>query len=135
MLSLWGTTASLLFKEAICHRCQKRGHLARECRHRSQNQTHQPKNRTNYVEKEESILPIYHMEGKKNEVQPIKVQFDGKELCMEVDTGAALSVMPERVYKDSFLHLPLKNPSLILPHYKGEHIPTVGQISAPVSGV
>ena len=38
------------------------------------------------------------MEGKKNKVQPItvKVQFDGKELCMEVDTGAALSAYDTR---------------------------------------
>lgn len=53
-------------------------------------------------------------------------------LEMEVDTGAASSVMSQRTYKDNFSHLSLQKAKFNLKAYNGGQIPVLGHITKNV---
>ena len=109
------------WKSAVCHACKKRGHLARMCRSKRQQSASstrpqqgpgaQPRSqRTHTVdtgpggsretpssEDEEEVYAIFNLRQKK---QPIRVEVivNGQKLSMELDTGAALTIMSETTY-------------------------------------
>ena len=60
----------------------------------------------------ESIMPLYvtNRVGEVNKDPPIivAVEVNKKELEMELDTGAAKTVIPEAIYKEHWSHIPLK---------------------------
>ena len=110
------------FKEVDCHNCGKRGHIAAVCRSpkKSTNSRAHPPRRTNrnsrerrpqtkYVTAEATAeaendeqLPLYTVGG--GTTPPIKVPMviNDKPVCMELDTGAAMTIMPEKQYKELF---------------------------------
>lgn len=55
------------------------------------------------------------------------------DLEMEIDTGAARSVMPYAAYREKFSHLPLQSSKVKLKAYNGGRIPVLGQISVQVT--
>ena len=57
---------------------------------------------------------------------------DGKPVWMEIDTGPAVSLVSEAVYKKTLQHLPLKLSMLILKTYTTEPVPTKGVINVTV---
>ena len=63
----------------------------------------------------------------------VAVKFNEKHLQMEVDTGAAMSVISRRTYKRLFSDLKLQKPTVHLKTYTGEEISLVGQITARVT--
>lgn len=72
-------------------------------------------------------LPLYTVGGA---TPPIKVPLlvDGKSLTMELDTGAAITIVSEKQYKDLFPHLPLKESQVLLKTYSGEQLSVVGDV-------
>jgi len=56
----------------------------------------------------------------------IQVEINNKCVTMELDTGAAVSIMSEKSYH-SFPGLQLDDPSVKLKPYSGQTIPVVGQ--------
>ncbi|XP_057711364.1 uncharacterized protein K02A2.6 [Corythoichthys intestinalis] len=52
---------------------------------------------------------------------------------MEIDTGAGVSIISEKVYEQSFSHVPLEGSSVTLKGYSGEIIPVKGQFMAKVT--
>ena len=138
------------FKDAECHNCGKRGHIATVCR--SPKKKRQPGRHpskksglgTKYVtttrnqepDSEEDVndesLPLYTVGG--GATPPIKVPLlvDGKSLTMELDTGAAITIVSEKQYKDLFSHLPLKESQVLLKTYSGEQLPVVGDVTVRV---
>lgn len=52
---------------------------------------------------------------------------------MEIDTGAAVSMISEAVYEKSFSHVPLEGSSVALKTYTGQAIPVKGQFVAKVT--
>lgn len=51
---------------------------------------------------------------------------------MEIDTEAAVSIISQQVYKQSFAHLPLEGARVKLKTYTGECIPVLGQFTTTV---
>ena len=131
------------FKDAECHNCGKRGHIATVCR--SPKNKRQP--RRNDTKKQfgtnkyvttvddnasEESLPLYTVGG--GATPPIKVPLsvDGKSLTMELDTGAAVTIMSERQYNDLLSNLPLRESQVLLKTYSGERLPVIGDIDVRV---
>ena len=52
---------------------------------------------------------------------------------MEVDTGSAVSIISETVYKKLFQHLPLKPTHFYLKTYSGERLTLLGEIHVRVT--
>uniref|UniRef100_A0A3B3TFN7 Gypsy retrotransposon integrase-like protein 1 n=1 Tax=Paramormyrops kingsleyae TaxID=1676925 RepID=A0A3B3TFN7_9TELE len=52
---------------------------------------------------------------------------------MEIDTGAAISIISEAVYKKTFAHVPLEGSNVTLKTYTGQAIPVKGQFTVRVT--
>lgn len=63
----------------------------------------------------------------------LRVELDGHPLSMEVDTGAAVSLVSEQTYNALFPDIPLLESTVTLKSYSGEPIKVVGQREVEVS--
>ena len=125
--------ASCRFCETVCHKCKKRGHLARVCRSvtkghsRQWKETHKIDSGPTDVhsDNEEVILhSCVNSVGVKANTAPYKVELevDGEIMTMEIDTGAAVSLISQKTYSTLFPNVPLMKPSLKLTTYTAETI-------------
>ena len=127
------------FKSMNCHACGKLGHIAKVCQTKKKFQssdsdgtskpTHQvvelSSNTTEY-----NLLPIGCQEGR-----PLQTTVKlGHPFVMEVDTGAAVSLINENVYQSSpvLRRLPLHSSLIQLCTYTGEGITVKGELSAAI---
>ena len=125
----------------MCHKCKKRGHLARVCRSVSKGRSRQWKEThkrptDTHSDDEEVILHVcVNSVGVKTITAPYKVELevDGEIMTMEIDTGAAVSLISQKTYFTLFPNVPLMKPSLKLTKYTAEPIRVVGQINVQVN--
>ena len=146
MLPLWRNKPqreSCKFKQAICHKCKKRGHIKRACRSRG-GPVHQPahgrRERTKWVGAENSCsesdeeFSVYTV--KVNTPHPILVDIKvhGKPLTMEVDTGAGLSLISESTLKQVMPEVlaNLQESSVHMKTYSGEPLKVLGKLNVAV---
>ena len=148
------------FREVECNKCHKKGHLARVCRssrpangptparvkaqrfshhpHRSQQSgntqpTHTIRESTVESDSEDTVLPLFKV-GRKA-LRPIVVTLNaiGRRLPMEVDTGAAVSIISAGTKEELFPDFQLTSTSLILTTYTGEEMEVTGKMQVEVS--
>ena len=99
----------------ICLHCGLKGHLAKACRKKEDvsraNNTRKFKESTNnYMSNEsENNNPeieeeIYHIHALSGKADPylVKLEVDGKEIKFEIDTGAGITVICEKAYREQF---------------------------------
>ena len=93
------------FVESICNFCNKKGHIAPACRKKKADKRKPSKNTkhltTTSDDSDAEEFNLHTVEFKTS--QPIMVHLDveGKSLPMELDTGAAFSVISETTYKST----------------------------------
>ena len=139
------------FRNAVCHYCGKKGHIARVCRTREnskggrprkmqRNQRPQPQ-KTNTVvdapsEETQNVVeveyPIFHTSASKRAPLVATLKVNDTKLVMQVDTGAALSLISESMYRSlwsSRTAPSLQKASVELRTYSGEKLRVCGRIS------
>ncbi len=131
------------YKSAKCFKCGGTGHLKSECRSKdthSHERFGKPK-RTHYVETDgetqvadDEPLGMYTNSLGQEANPPIIVSMcvANRLLDMELDTGAACSVISEELYNRKFHDVPLQTGPR-LHTYGGREIPTIGQLEVPVT--
>ena len=127
------------FKTAKCHKCDKVGHIKKACRGSQpaardkgkQNRNQQRVARYVMAEEEEEEVYCVNETGKR----AFKANFavNRRNVRMEVDTGAAVSIISEAMYKESFADVPLGGSNVTLKTYTGQVIPVRGQFVAKVT--
>ena len=139
------------FKDA---NCKKRGHLARVCRGnrpgRGQRQNEDSRRRQQPLAREnvhnvdrelgpgedqprppsddETMFTMFRVGGNPQTPMVVTMEVNGKLLTMEVDTGAAVSVISTATRDQMFPDCPLINTSAVLTTYTGERMPLAGEI-------
>ena len=116
------------FKEAICHYCRKPGHLARVCRSKAkQGKQSQASDRKTHcltgdrTDSDDSVSDIYHVEEKNKPPYLVNLSLNGAPTQMELDTGAALSLISESTYTQLWKIPPTLEPtSMRLRTYSGQ---------------
>ena len=135
------------FRDATCHKCQKKGHIAKACRsgpaaHRRKLQQESPQRGTRQVQAieqgtvldpEVEEFTMFRVGGKPHEPIVVTLSVNGQQLPMEVDTGAAVSVISSTTRANLFHSCPLSSTSTILTTYTGDRIPVVGEMKVEVS--
>ncbi len=125
------------FKDATCHACGKEGHIAPVCR----SQDPHPQ-RTNRVVQQEEISSssdseeFYTLKLTTPATTPIEVtvQIEEKNLTLEIDTGAAVSIISETTRHSCFPKLKLKKYSdIILKTYTDQPLKVMGELQVNVS--
>ncbi|KAL5460041.1 hypothetical protein EMCRGX_G033456 [Ephydatia muelleri] len=131
----------------VCFRCKKKGHIVRACREkgpsamavgRDERKAKTGSLSTKWVDTEEAeevgVQTVYVVNGDGPFGEPISVslQVNGVILPMEIDTGAAVSIIPERVHQELFPYLKPQNTRVRLRTYTAEQITVLGTISVQV---
>ena len=129
------------FKDAVCHKCSKRGHIAKVCR------ASKPKRdavtggkqhkKIQWVQADdtsdsETELPVLKVSSRTSHPIQVEMKIHGKVLHMEVDTGVAVSIISEQIKHRLFSNIPLKPPSVVLHIYIGEALSVLGEMEATV---
>lgn len=116
---------SCRFTRYKCKKCGVKGHLKRMCPNKSQN----------FIEccsdnnDDDGKRIIFNIRTYHGEPMKESVLVNGIEIVFEVDTGSAVTVISEDIYKLHFSHLELKSSNIILQSYNGNSINTLGKLS------
>lgn len=118
------------YKNYQCKLCNRKGHLRKMCTY---------SNKVNCVEEvtmkegDDGESLINSIRCKKGEPMTERVLVGGLLLEFQVDSGSAVSIIPNELYTNNFSHVPLAVTNKKLRSYTGEQIQTVGYVSLPVS--
>ena len=100
--------ADCKFRTAECHKCEKKGHIACACRSKKSVQEPHPSckaspHAAHVLTEDSSDYSMYNLTG--TSIKPLKVivRVDNRELPMEVDIGASLSIISEETYSRMWL--------------------------------
>ena len=139
--------ASCKYKGSECHFCGKKGHLAKVCKSKARAQqqhpklpganqiknTHQLTDNKELVTLESNEYFMFHSTCGDTKPYVVNMQVNGIDLVMEVDTGAALSVISEQTYNNLWSDPPqLQASTSVLKTYTGEVIRVKGLIEVDV---
>ena len=127
------------FREAVCHKCGKIGHLAkvrrsgRGANRRSEEKSARVGKLASDSEGSDELLCNVYVVGSEK-IKPYKVvlELDGQPVSLEIDTGAAVSVIPESLQRKNFPRAVLEKANVKLRTYTGKPITVLGQISVTV---
>ena len=140
-------------KNVNCRKCGKKGHIECACESKGINKNPRQDNKKPMprFQKGQSVHSVQpsHTTAEVNsssdeaEVCVLSVKLgqsgcwetpllEGKPVCMEIDNGAAVSLIYYAVYKETLQHLLFQPTSLKLKTYTGESVPTKGVINVTV---
>ena len=133
-------------KEATCHGCGKKGHIKRACKSSRQprrrgRKTPTPRGKevTKWVNKDQSDEDSdesveVHVVGKSlTNLIHVEVRINGKPLSMEVDTGAAVSLISYKKLKQVLPRIRIRKTTVVLRTYTSEVIPVRGEVQVNVT--
>ena len=136
------------FKDAECHQCGKKGHISPVCRSKTPSQRkplQKQKRRCNKTHHVQEHPPTPDSEGSSGEEyhlhkvgthssHPMEVQVmvNEQRLTMEVDTGAAVSIISDATRKAKFPRLKLHKSDVILKTYIEEPMEVIGNLHVRV---
>ncbi|UYV61958.1 hypothetical protein LAZ67_1007166, partial [Cordylochernes scorpioides] len=134
------------FKEAICFKCNKKGHIASICwssRRNLRQHQNQPGNIHQIGDQEEEeeyvqkIISVTTPEYKINFASSdppylMELKVEGNFIKFEMDTGSGLTLISEKDFKNSLQHLKLEKASIIVRTYDGTVVPILGKINVKV---
>jgi len=137
-----------MFKHSICHSCGKKGHIRKACKSSKQPyKTHRPYQHSregHYVDldqEEEHWINVEQTEEpevdndlsiltvERTSTTPISVKLfiDTHPLMMELDTGAAVSIVSEEQLRRRLPNKKVRPSTIVLRTYTAEKIPLLGE--------
>ena len=138
-------------KDWLCKACGKMGHIARVCRSKGRSnakskkgtnksgrsQTSGEDHGTEQGENSsEEVHTLFHLKEKGHPPLMVTVELNNSSLRMEIDTGAAVSIISETTYTGLWpknARPPLLQSTVLLRTYTGETLPIKGQVKVNVT--
>ena len=138
------------YKETTCSHCKKKGHLAEVCRNRTSTkpptsiQRKQPTHLVEMTEPDQEESSEYSLftvnnctdgNGTDSNLFTVNVLINKQSVGMQIDTGAAVSIMSEATLKQLWSQEnspPIETTSMRLSTYSGVMLETVGTITCTV---
>ena len=120
------------YRKQSCRRCGKRGHIAKVCGSKEAHLVEQElsEQREEAVggaaASDQFLFNIKTIKSSKGNITVDLVK-DGKDICMELDTGAALSILSETKWNRIFPKQALNHSSVRLKTYTGEPLIVIGE--------
>ena len=130
------TAKECRFLDAKCHNCGKKGHIATVCRSKPAKSNANRRNPwTKYVDSKDSDAEDHQLLtiGEKS-TRPITIELliNNKPLTMEVDTGAAVSLISEATMKKLLPRMKVQPSNMTLKTYTKEQMKVLGKIEVNV---
>ena len=108
----------------MCQSCNKEGHLAKVCHSNNQERSAKEcETKTLWVDTEKSEhkdpqdAAVFQLVTGPTSLIFVDMELNGKEVRMELDTGAAVSLFLEHTKERLFLRAPLQSPEVALRTY------------------
>ena len=142
------------YKKLICRVCGKKGHIARACKNTTDGVTRKPVNfkgkrqfkghKAHYIDEaaadsresspgsDSPMFNIRTVRGNSELSIRIDVKVNGVPIVMELDTGAAYSIISKEIWERSLPTLTLAEVDLSLATYTGERLKVLGQVCVQV---
>lgn len=123
------------YREYECRYCRKKGHLAAVCRKKAREAAPERTNRVDASLSDDEVYTMYTINGRDRMTKPFEVALtlNGVRTTMEVDTGAAVSIVSEKLFKTLQEEGAVLRPSQAkLCTYTGESIRTMGTTDVTV---
>lgn len=130
------------FREAVCHNCQKKGHIAKVCK--SGKQIHcitktsdqiaidaQPATQIDSVQRLDKICEINGLDSSLKRM--LSVRIDGRNLQMELDTGAPCGIVNKQTCDLIKPNCKLLKTDRRFASYTGHHVNCIGRIPVEVT--
>ena len=121
------------FKNQRCRACGRRGHIAKVCRSKPAHYVGDESASGTEIETtpisdttDQFLFNIKTVKSRKAGIM-VDVKVDGKVLSMELDTGAATSLITEKTWRKVFPNLSLDKSTVRLRTYTGESLHILGQ--------
>ena len=112
---------SCVHRETVCHSCQRRGQLARVCKSRG---------KTQWIDSDTTKPDVIsHVSRVESSPYQVVIEIEGQPVTMEVDTGAAVSLIPQSLQRAMFPQAQLSKATLNLHTYTAQPIHVVGWMS------
>ena len=127
------------FMKSKCYKCGKLGHIRSVCRQplKGQGKYQRGKPIKSVLETSEDCVEyevlLNHFGAMSDQPYVLDVQLDGKPIRMEIDTGAALSLVSEQTFRSLFPLRSVETSKVHLQTYSGEVISVEGQVQLAVS--
>ncbi|XP_039306764.1 uncharacterized protein K02A2.6-like [Solenopsis invicta] len=131
------------FREAACHQCSKKGHIAKVCRSKTvaQSTALVPTTATQVAEQPAEQVDRLHQLSKVcevNEINPLSklmldVEIDGHIIQMELDSGAPCSIISKKALQSIKPKFTLQNTDRQFVSYTGHYIKCIGSIPVNVT--
>lgn len=118
------------FTDYVCKKCHEKGHLRRMCT-----------KKVNYVELDRSDKgeddagddgKLFYIRSFRGQPMVESVLINKLSLKFEIDSGSAVTVIPESFYKSKFIDVPLSSTNKQLMTYNGKKIICLGTLRLPV---
>ena len=133
------TGQSCKFKESKCHKCHNKGHIAAVCRSSKKRSSKKVVKRVIEDDLDEdesdigSISVNANSQGRSSKPIDVTVEMSGKDVVMELDTGAAVTIMSLSTFKKLFPRTQLRQTQLVLKTYTGQPMEVVGEVTMSVN--
>ncbi len=146
---------SCRFRSYQCYNCRKRGHLAVVCKSKGSGREGSRSNfqkrssqRAQYIEtrtpspqggdddeetEEFGLYRIHSMRGNHTPPLIVELNLNGTPLKMEVDTGAAVSIISQETWSRVFPRTPMEKADIRLQTYSSEQLQTIGKARVQVT--
>ena len=124
-------------KKSSCYRC-----VGKLSAGRHKGDTHHPTRKAHVVEPDEDLsdcqssddeIPVcVHKVANRNRYPKLTANLDihGNVVKFEVDTGAEVSTIPAKTYRQRLMQITLQPTSVVLSQYDGTILPTLGELRA-----
>ena len=122
------------FRNVVCSRCKRRGHIARVCKKGNmENNRVEQRLDSDAVFSEDDLFTVFDVNSLSTSEISVPLQIENEECCMQLDTGCALSLAPVTFYEKFCSHIPLTPTAVKLSTYTGEKIQPLGKINVTVT--
>ncbi|XP_054266890.1 uncharacterized protein K02A2.6-like [Macrosteles quadrilineatus] len=114
----------------ICKKCNKQGHIASVCLGTKQTEIHctETDNTIDYYKEEKQEVFKIHNQSAGNDKLMVEILIEGKPVRMELDTGAAISILPYSTFKSLNINKKIFHTNIELRTYSSEIIKPRGVV-------
>ena len=123
------------FKKKRCHKCHKIGHIKRACT--TVNPRSTPVSNVKHVSEMDTTAeheyPLFTLLTSHTPPLTISIKINEKQVLMELDTGAAVSLVSEDTQKQHWPEQQLQELTARLKTYSGEHLEVLGSMDIEVT--
>ncbi|XP_044166137.1 uncharacterized protein K02A2.6-like [Acropora millepora] len=119
------------YKKYRCDACGKVGHLKKVCRSKESKDAKYIETASNCDDMHDS-LGFFTIREQNAQAATVTMTVEGQELVLEVDTGASVTVIPNKMFKEKLGHLKLRPASTSLKTYTGTELPLCGETEVHV---